>query len=75
MSTCTELGYPPAVGGTLLGRSLGKFTDTCSRLSLDGILTRASEDAAPWIAAAMRGESPTPVARVIKEERSQAGTG
>ena len=58
MSVTVELGYPPAIGDTLLGHSLGKITDTYTRLSMEGILANASEDAAQWIAAAMRGESP-----------------
>ena len=48
MTTCTELGYPPAIGDTLLGHSLGKITDTYTRLSMDGILSNASEDTAQW---------------------------
>lgn len=58
MSVTVELGYPPAIGDTLLGHSLGKITDTYTRLSVDGILAAASEDAAQWIAAALRGEAP-----------------
>jgi len=56
MTTCTELGYPPAIGDTLLGHSLGKITDTYTRLSVDGILSNASTDTALWIAAAMQGK-------------------
>ena len=59
-TTCTELGYPPAIADTLLGHSLGKIRDTYTRLSMDGILSRASEDTAQWTAAAMRGEAPRP---------------
>jgi integrase len=58
MTVTVELGYPPAIGDTLLGHSLGKITDTYTRLSMDGILANASKDAAQWIAAAMRGENP-----------------
>lgn len=56
MTTCTELGYPPSIGDTLLGHSLGKITDTYTRLSVDGVLSNASTDTALWLAAAMRGE-------------------
>ena len=45
-TTCTEPGYPPAIGDTLLGHSLGKITDIYTRLSVDGILSSASTDAA-----------------------------
>lgn len=58
MSVSVELGFPPAIGDTLLGHSLGKITDTYTRLSMDGILRNASEDTAAWIAAALRGEHP-----------------
>lgn len=71
MTTCTELGYPPAIGDTLLGHSLGKITDTYTRLSMDGILSRASEDTAQWIAAAMRGEAPRPGVKVTPSEEQK----
>ena len=64
MTVTVELGYPPAIGDTLLGHSLGKITDTYTRLSMDGILSNASEDASQWIAAAMRGENPKPGLKV-----------
>lgn len=72
MTTCTELGYPPAIGDTLLGHSLGKITDTYTRLSMDGILSRASEDTAQWIAAAMRGAAPRPGSKVTAAADAQA---
>ena len=68
MTATVELGYPPAIGDTLLGHSLGKIRDTYTRLSMDGILRNASEDAAQWIAAAMRGEAPKPGVKVVTGE-------
>ena len=68
MTVTVELGYPPAIGNTLLGHSLGKITDTYTRLSMDGILANASEEAAQWIAAAMSGENPKPGSKVIAEQ-------
>ena len=68
MTVTVELGYPPAIGNTLLGHSLGKITDTYTRLSMDGILANASEDAAQWIEAAMRGENPKSGSKVTAEE-------
>lgn len=67
MSVTVELGYPPAIGDTLLGHSLGKITDTYTRLSMEGILANASEDAAQWIASALRGEAPKHGAKVTTE--------
>ena len=58
MTVCTELGYPPAIGDTLLGHSLGKITDTYTHLSMDGILSDASTDTALWIEAALAGKAP-----------------
>ena len=72
MTTCTELGYPPAIGDTLLGHSLGKITDTYTRLSTDGILSTASTDTALWIASAMRGEKPKNDEKVTVGEAKQA---
>ncbi len=70
MTTCTELGYPPAIGDTLLGHSLGKITDTYTRLSTDGILSSASTDTALWIAAAMRGAKPKNGEKVATKDAS-----
>lgn len=70
MTTCTELGYPPAIGDTLLGHSLGKITDIYTRLSVDGILASASTDTALWIAAAMRGEKVIPGKKAVAKEVS-----
>ncbi len=64
MTTLAELGYPQSIGDVLLGHSLGKIRDTYTNLSMDGILSTASEDAAQWIAAAMRGEKPKNGAKV-----------
>lgn len=58
MSVSVELGWPIAMGNTLLGHSLGKITDTYTKLSMDGILATVSEDTALWIASALRGEAP-----------------
>jgi integrase len=71
MSVSVELGYPPAIGDTLLGHSLGKITDTYTRLSMDGILRNASEDTAAWIASALRGENPKPGVKVLLAEASK----
>ncbi len=72
MSITVELGYPPAIGDTLLGHSLGKIQDTYTRLSMDGILRNASEDTAAWIAAALRGENPRAGVKVLLAEAKQA---
>ena len=72
MSVSVELGYPPAIGDTLLGHSLGKIQDTYTRLSMDGILRNASEDTAAWIAAALRGENPKSGQKVTPAEAKQA---
>lgn len=72
MTVTVELGYPPAVGDTLLGHSLGKIRDTYMRLSMDGILSAASEDAACWIQAAMAGEAPQPGAKVKSSDGQTA---
>lgn len=72
MTTCIELGYGPAIGDTLLGHSLGKITDTYTRLSTDGILSTASTDTALWIASAMRGEKPKNGEKVMPSDVKQA---
>ena len=72
MTVTVELGYPPAIGDTLLGHSLGKITDTYTRLSTAGILANASEDAAQWIAAALRGEAPKAGQKVTPEQVEKA---
>jgi integrase len=71
-SVCVELGYPTAIADTLLGHSLGKITDTYVRLSVDGILSTASQDTALWIAVAMRGEKPKNGEKVTP--KAKAGT-
>jgi len=38
---------------------------------MDGILSHASEDAAQWIAAAMRGKAPKPGSKVVLETRHE----
>lgn len=65
MTICIELGYPTAIGNTLLGHSLGKITDTYTSLSMDGILSSASTDTALWIAAAMKGKKPKNGQKVV----------
>lgn len=65
MSITVELGYPPAIGDTLLGHSLGVIRDAYTALSMDGILRNASEDTAAWIAAGLRGENPKPGVKVL----------
>jgi len=72
MSITVELGYPPSIGDTLLGHSLGKITDTYTRLSMDGILRNASEDAAAWIASAMACENPKSGTKVVTLTSKQA---
>jgi len=58
MSTCTELGYPPAIGDALLGHSLGKIRDTYINLGPDGILAQATQETSDWIASALAGQAP-----------------
>lgn len=58
MSTCTELGYPPAIGDALLGHSLGKIRDTYINLGPDGILAQATQETADWVASALAGQAP-----------------
>ncbi|GLH74115.1 integrase [Geothrix limicola] len=72
MSVSVELGYPPAIGDTLLGHSLGKIQDVYTRLSMDGILRNASEDTSAWIAAALRGENPKSGTKILTAEAKQA---
>lgn len=71
MSVSVELGYPPAVGDTLLGHSLGKIRDTYTHLGTDGILRTASEDTSAWIAAGLRGENPRPGIKVNHSRSSR----
>lgn len=71
MSITVELGYPPAIGDTLLGHSLGRIQDTYTRLSMDGILRSASEDTAAWIASALRGEKPKSGVKVATAEAAK----
>ncbi len=71
MSVSVELGYPPAIGDTLLGHSLGKIRDTYMQMSMDGILRSASEDTAAWIASALRGENPKPGVKIVTTETAK----
>lgn len=70
MTTCTELGYPAAIGDALLGHSLGRIRDTYVNLGTEGIMATASQETADWIAAALRGESPKPGVKTRKEKAS-----
>lgn len=72
MSVSVELGYPPAIGDTLLGHSLGQIRDTYMQMSMEGILATASEDAAQWIASAMQGAAPKPGSKVVAEQDAKA---
>lgn len=72
MSVSVELGYPHAIGDTLLGHSLGKIQDTYTRLSMDGILRNASEDTAAWIASALAGENPKSGTKIVPAGAKQA---
>jgi integrase len=72
MTTCTELGYPLAIGDALLGHSLGKIRDTYVNLGSEGIMATASQETADWIAAAMAGKKVKLGVKVAKE--TQAGT-
>ena len=71
MSTSTELGYPTAIGDTLLGHSLGKIRDTYVHLDPEGILAVASQETADWVAAAMAGKQVKPGVKVAKEEKTR----
>lgn len=71
MSTCTEQGYPSAVGDTLLGHSLGKIRDTYTQLQPDGIIGKASQETANWIAAAMSGLAPKPGEKVASTKETK----
>jgi integrase len=71
MTATLELGYPAAIGDTLLGHSLGKIRDTYTNLSMEGILSTASEETAQWIAAALRGENPKPGSKVTTHQDAQ----
>lgn len=71
MSVSVELGYPPAIGDTLLGHSLGKIRDTYTQMSMDGILRNASEDTAAWIASALRGEKPKSGVKIATAEAAK----
>jgi len=73
MSTCTELGYPIAVGDTLLGHSLGKIRDTYTQLQPNGIMGQASQETADWISEAMRGRKPK-VGEKVTETRNLRST-
>jgi len=66
MTTCTELGYPLAIGDALLGHSLGRIQDTYVNLGSEGILATATRETADWIAAAMAGEKVKPGLKVIQ---------
>ena len=74
MTTCCELGQPPAIADTLLGHSLGKIRDTYLHLDPEGILATASQETADWIAAAMAGQKVKPGVKVAKLEKTEAGT-
>jgi len=65
MSTCTELGYPPAIGDALLGHSLGKIRDTYINLGPDGILAQASQETADWVSSALAAQGPKRGKKVV----------
>ena len=67
MTTCTELGYPAAIGDALLGHSLGRIRDTYVNLGTEGIMATASQETADWIASALRGESPKPGVKICRK--------
>lgn len=68
MSTCTDLGYPLAIGDALLGHSLGKIRDTYVHLGTEGIMATASQETADWIHGAMNGVAVKPGQKVLKEK-------
>ena len=72
MTTCTELGYPAAIGDALLGHSLGRIRDTYVNLGSEGIMATASQETADWVASALRGENPKPGVKIpyMKEKGS-----
>lgn len=71
MTTCTELGYPIAIGDALLGHSLGRIRDTYVNLGTEGIMATASQETADWIAAALRGQLPKPGVKFQKTNRAR----
>ena len=71
MTASVELGYPPAIGKTLLGQSIDKITDIYVRLSMDGILRQASDATSSWISAAMSGK-PVKSGKKVGKAKKQA---
>ena len=69
MTTCTELGYPVAIGDALLGHSLGRIRDTYVNLGTEGIMATASQETADWINSALKGEMPKPGVKVQKTKK------
>jgi integrase len=67
MSTSMELGYPAAIGDSLLGHSLGKIRDTYVNLGSEGIMATASQETADWIAAALAGVQVRPGVKVTQK--------
>jgi len=71
MTTCTELGYPIAIGDALLGHSLGRIRDTYVNLGTEGIMATASQETADWINAALKGAMPKPGVKFGKGKASK----
>ena len=71
MTTCTELGYPVAIGDALLGHSLGRIRDTYVNLGTEGIMATASQETADWINSALKGEMPKPGVKVQKTKKAR----
>lgn len=74
MSTCCELGYPPAIGDALLGHSLGRIRDTYVNLGTEGIMATASQEAADWIEAAMAGKQVKAGAKIVNKGKAKGAT-
>ena len=69
-TTCTELGYPAAIGDSLLGHSMGRIRDTYINLGTQGILSQASQETADWIQAALAGANPHPGVKAPKKKKN-----
>lgn len=69
-TVCSELGYPASIGDALLGHSLGRIRDTYTQFGPDGLLGKASQVTADWIAAALAGAAPKPAVRFRTTRRT-----
>ncbi len=71
-TNCVELGHPVVIGDILLGHSLGRIRDTYLSLRPDGVMARASQETADWIAAAMAGANPKVGEKISHPSHEQA---